>query len=73
MQRLPGLRVKGCFSLSWCERLAGGTALRIEGVPLKKQRLTRKQLLNFDVQKLKKKEEDEENGFYNLCFRWRAI
>lgn len=50
----------------------------MKGVPLKKQQLTRKQLLNFDVQNKKKKEEkkkddEEENGFYNLCFRWRAI
>jgi len=47
MQRLPGLRVKGCFSLSWCEGLAGGTALPIEGGALKEAAIAKEAIIKF--------------------------
>lgn len=47
MQRLSGLRVKGCFSLSWCECLAAGTALRIEGGAFKEAAIDREAIIKF--------------------------
>lgn len=67
MQRLPGLRVKGCFSLSWCECSAGGTALRIEGGAFKEAATDREAIIKFWCSKIKKRKTTKKKTASIIC------